>query len=92
MEYENLSDIVAQLEKCEYKTVDGLHDLKDNSAFIALKKISEAPELNVPVINISRLYENLIIMPLDTSVSPEVAAQIQTALTNILKNPSNKFQ
>jgi len=35
--YEFLSEIVEQLELCEYKTSDGLHDLKDSSAFHALK-------------------------------------------------------
>lgn len=35
--YEFLEDIVKQLESCGYKTPDGLHDLKDSSAFHALK-------------------------------------------------------
>jgi hypothetical protein len=33
--------IVEQLELCNYQTKDGLHDLKDNSAFHALKELAQ---------------------------------------------------
>ena len=36
--YDTLQKIVDQLEFCNYQTKDGLHSLKDNSAFIVLKK------------------------------------------------------
>lgn len=35
--YETLKEIIDQLEKPNYQTKDGLHDLKDNAAFIQLK-------------------------------------------------------
>ena len=35
---DTLQKIVDQLEFCNYQTEDGLHSLKDNSAFIMLKK------------------------------------------------------
>jgi len=38
--YDTIGKIVKQLEYCEYKTEDGLHSLKDNIAFKALKKMS----------------------------------------------------
>lgn len=36
--FETLQQIVDQLEYCRYQTKDGLHDLKMNRAFIALKE------------------------------------------------------
>lgn len=40
--YETLQSIVDQLEFCEYQTKDGLHDLRMNAAFIALKQRAAA--------------------------------------------------
>ena len=40
-EHITLTEIVEQLEFCNYRTVDGLHDLKNNAAFISLKKLAE---------------------------------------------------
>ncbi len=36
-----LIKIVEQLEFCKYQTADGLHDLKDNLAFQALKELAQ---------------------------------------------------
>jgi len=36
-----LMRIVEQFEKCNYQTKDGLHDLKDNLAFVALKELAQ---------------------------------------------------
>jgi len=36
--YDTLTEIVEQLEYCEYTTKDKLHDLKDNAALIKLKE------------------------------------------------------
>lgn len=44
MEYKGqcgLIKIVEQLEFCKYQTKDGLHDLKDNLAFQALKELAQ---------------------------------------------------
>lgn len=44
MEYKGpcgLIKIVEQLEFCKYQTKDGLHDLKDNLAFQALKELAK---------------------------------------------------
>jgi hypothetical protein len=38
--YDTLQKIVDQLEFCNYQTEDGLYMLKDNLAFIALKKLA----------------------------------------------------
>lgn len=35
--FDTLSDIIAQLEMPNYQTSDGLHELKNNTAFIQLK-------------------------------------------------------
>jgi hypothetical protein len=40
--YETLQSIVSQLDFCEYQTKDGIHDLKMNAAFIALKERAAA--------------------------------------------------
>lgn len=40
-EYTTLKEIVKQLEFANYRTVDGLHDLKNNAAFISLQKLAE---------------------------------------------------
>jgi hypothetical protein len=40
--YPTLQNIVNQLEFCEYQTEDGLHELKMNAAFIALKERAAA--------------------------------------------------
>ena len=40
--YKTLQSIVDQLESGEYQTKDGLHDLKMNAAFIALKQRAAA--------------------------------------------------
>lgn len=37
----NIKDIVGQLEKPNYQTKDGLHNLKDNAAFVSLKDIAD---------------------------------------------------
>jgi hypothetical protein len=39
-EYKTLSQIVEQLEKCDYTTKDQLHDLKNNAAFVVLKQMA----------------------------------------------------
>jgi len=39
--YETLQECIKQLEKCDYQTVDGLHSLKMNTAFIQLKEYVE---------------------------------------------------
>ena len=41
MKYENLKDVISQLEMPNYQTEDGFHNLKNNSAFIQLKEFSE---------------------------------------------------
>jgi hypothetical protein len=41
MEYKTLKEIASQLEFCEYTTLDQLHDLKMNAAFIKLKELAE---------------------------------------------------
>lgn len=38
--YDTLGKIIEQLEKCDFVTVDMNHDLKDNIAFKALKKMA----------------------------------------------------
>ena len=35
--YETLEKIIEQLELCGYQTADGLHNLENNAAFLALK-------------------------------------------------------
>jgi len=39
--YDTLKKIVEQLESCEYQSKDTLHDLKNNVAFLSLKRMSE---------------------------------------------------
>jgi len=45
--YKTLQSIVDQLESGEYQTKDGLHDLKMNAAFIALKERAAAESSTV---------------------------------------------
>jgi hypothetical protein len=40
-EFKTLQSIVDQLQKCNYQTNDGLHQLELNAAFIALKQMAE---------------------------------------------------
>jgi len=39
--YKTIQQIVEQLEKCNYTTKDNDHDLKNNVAFLALKRMAE---------------------------------------------------
>jgi hypothetical protein len=39
--YDTLTEIVEQLELCNYQTPDGYHELKMNAAFSALKNIAQ---------------------------------------------------
>lgn len=39
-QYDTLQKIVEQLEKCDYQTKDELHDLKNNVAFLSLKRMA----------------------------------------------------
>ena len=52
MKYENLRQIVEQLEKCEYQTKDGLHKLEMNKAFITLKEFAKCERCSEAVTNI----------------------------------------
>jgi hypothetical protein len=52
--YETLQSIVDQLEFCEYQTKDGLHDLKMNAAFIALKERAAAEHCGSKTGNIAQ--------------------------------------
>ena len=63
--YNTLSEIVEQLEYCNYQTKDGLHDLKDNLAFTNLKKMAQQQVSVVPEVIVNaedwvklRLIEN----------------------------------
>lgn len=54
MKFNSLAEIVEQLEMPDYKTQDGIHNLKDNAAFIQLK------ELKTPnIINYNNIIEDL---------------------------------
>lgn len=54
-QYETLQSIVDQLALCEYQTKDGLHDLKNNAAFVALSEraSAEREQLNRPTSGIA---------------------------------------
>lgn len=76
-----LKEIVEQLEKCNYQTEDGLHELKMNRAFIALKKMAENEPIQPITINISHLVKDVNIY---RNGSKNSDSEIKTAVTEIL--------
>ena len=66
--YDTLTEIVEQLEYCEYTTKDKLHDLKDNAALIKLKELAKIgsipvePEVDVVLAEVLSLIEDNILV------------------------------
>lgn len=76
-----LKQIVEQLEKCNYQTEDGLHELKMNTAFIALKKMAENEPKQPIIINISHLVKDVNIY---RNGSKKSDSEIKKVVTEIL--------
>ena len=86
----NLKQIVEQLEKCNYQTEDGLHELKMNAAFIELKKMAEKEQPQQIVINIGHLIKDVnIYRNVTTDSDSEVQKAVTEALLKVIKSSTN---
>lgn len=81
--YKTIQQIVEQLEKCDYTTKDNNHDLKNNVAFLALKRMAEEEQEIRDMLDKINM-ENPLIAPEDNTINE--------ALKFILENDgNNKF-